>query len=374
MRVEIVPHDPSWKKKYAEEAAKIISVSSDLILTIEHGGSTAIDGIAAKPVIDIYIGVKNENDADALVKKLVLIGYEYTNAFADQKPFHKYFRKEIDGERLFQIHVLMASDPFKRDDMMFKDYLTLMPDLLKQYETLKYSLGEKYWYSSIEYCEAKTEFIISVKNKALNYFSKLYEETESKATYLMRAYASEEDLRRAKFKILRDNNLIAIRTYILPAFSLNRALGIMKLDESLLLQLEDFFKGKPGKFALQIPPFALNNDVKLMLKSHGFEYVNSWVTFYRDSSPINSRGTDIEIREIGKKHAGIFAYMSNEIFSFPHETDGIFASTIGKNDWIAFMAFNHDVPVGAASVCITGDTAYLSFANVLPAYRRRGVQ
>ena len=83
---------------------------------------------------------------------------------------------------------------------------------------------------------------------------------------------------------------------------------------------------------------------------------------------------DLSEGEIGKKHAGIFAYMSNEIFSFPHETDGIFASTIGKNDWIAFMAFNHDVPVGAASVCITGDTAYLSFANVLPAYRRRGVQ
>jgi len=374
MRVEIVPHDPSWKKRYTDEASIITSVCGDLILTIEHGGSTAIEGIAAKPVVDIYIGVKNQNDAESLIKKLELIGYEYTNAFADQEPFHKYFRKETDGMRLFQIHVLLASDPFKRDDMLFKDYIAIKPDLLKQYESLKCELGEKFWYSSIEYCEAKTEFIISVKNEALKFFSKLYEETESEVTYLMHCYTSEEARKKAKFHLLHENGITAIRTDIFPGFSLNRALGFSEINENILDRMEEFFKGRVGKFALQIQPFLLDDKKIKLLTSRGYSYSSSWVTFCRDSSPVHSRGTDLEIREIGKEYAGQFAFILNEVFGFPHEFDDIAASAVGSKEWVIFMAYDGDKPVGSAGICITGETAYLSFANILPEYRRRGAQ
>jgi GNAT superfamily N-acetyltransferase len=138
--------------------------------------------------------------------------------------------------------------------------------------------------------------------------------------------------------------------------------------------MEKFFRGKPGKHALQIPPYILNDEKVMMLNSRGYTYSNSWVTFYRDSSPVESRGTDLEIREIGKEHAGVFAHILNEVFAFPHEFDDIAASTLGQNEWVTFMAFDGENIAGSAGICITGETAYLSFANVLPEYRRRGVQ
>ena len=59
MKVEIVPHDPSWKLKYAEEAARIKKACGEKILTIEHGGSTSIDGLGAKPILIFILVLKS---------------------------------------------------------------------------------------------------------------------------------------------------------------------------------------------------------------------------------------------------------------------------------------------------------------------------
>lgn len=374
MKVEIVPYNPFWKKIYEEESSIIKSACGSLILTIEHGGSTAIEGLASKPVIDIYIGVKSRNDADAIIDKLKPLGYEYKNAFEDHKPFHRYFKKEINGKRLFQIHTVLASDTFRRDDLIFKDYITGRHDLLKQYEKLKYSLAKKFPGSSIDYNYAKTEFINSVKEKALSYFSKLYEETESEATYLMHCYASETSRNKAQFKLFREDGITATRTDIFAGFTLNRALGFLEINEIILDKLDDFYKNKPGKYALQIPPYILDEEKIKLLNKRGYNYSNSWVTYYRDISPVISRGTDLLIKEIGEGEAGTFSYILDEVFEFPHEFDEIAASGAGKKEWVIFMAYEGKKPVGSAGICITGDTAYLSFANVLPEYRRRGAQ
>ena len=69
-----------------------------------------------------------------------------------------------------------------------------------------------------------------------------------------------------------------------------------------------------------------------------------------------------------------FGRILNEVFSFPHEFDEIASSAVGRKEWVTFMAFDGDKIAGSAAVCITGENAYLAFANVLPEYRRRGIQ
>jgi GrpB-like predicted nucleotidyltransferase (UPF0157 family) len=125
MKVEVVPHDPSWKIKYAEEAERIKKACGDKILVIEHGGSTSIEGLGAKPIIDIYIGVKKLADADAMISDMKKLGYEYVTKYEQELPFRRYFVKIIDGKKAFHVHTVPASHTFRRDDLLFKDYLSV---------------------------------------------------------------------------------------------------------------------------------------------------------------------------------------------------------------------------------------------------------
>lgn len=374
MKTEVVPYDPAWKKKYLHEALAIKQRCGDKILIIEHAGSTSVEGMAAKPVIDIYIGTRSLDDAHSLITPLTGLGYEYYKDFEDVLPFRRYFRKFIDGKRSFHIHATHAGHYFRNIDLMFRDYISVNKTAAKEYEDLKLKLAEIDFGGLQGYNEAKTELCLRLKSDALKYFGDMFEKTESEATYLMHKFADDASMKKAEFKLLRKDNLTAIRSDIFPGFSLNRALGMENIDNEFLDSIDDFFKGKSGKYALQIPPALINDEVTQLLNTRNYNYANSWVTFYRDTSPIESKGTDLEIREVTKEHAADFAFMLNEVFNFPHEFDGVVRSTIGTEPWTNFMAFDGSKPAGSAGVCITGENTYLSFANVLPEYRRRGVQ
>lgn len=374
MKVEVVPYNPEWKVKYSSESEIIKKACGDKILTIEHAGSTSVEGLAAKPIIDIYVGTKTLGHAHNMIDGMRSVGYEYINKYEKELPFRRYFNKDTGDKGRFHVHVVPASHPFRRDDLMFMDYLRINEKAKKDYESHKIDLAKMEWNSSNDYAEAKTEFIAGIKKDAFKYFSDLYEKTESEVTYLMHAYASEDAFNKAKFKMLRENGLTAIRTDIFPGFSLNRALGIKNINEDLLVKLEEFYKGKAGKFALQIPPYELDENRTALLSSRGYTYANSWVTFYRDSSPVESRGTDLEVKEIGKEQSATFGKILNDIFSFPHKFDDIASSALGQKEWIILMAFDGGKAVGSAGVCIVNNAAYLSYANVLPEYRRRGIQ
>src|SRR4030095_7595723 len=306
MKIEVFPYNPKWKQLYNSESGLIKKACGDKILTIEHAGSTSVEELASKPVVDIWIGTKTLADANNMIKDMEGLGYEYVTKFENELPFRRYFRKDVNGKRAYQVHTTPASHPFRRDDLIFKDYISINEAARKDYESLKLELSKREWNDSLDYNGAKTEFITKIKKLALDYFSKLYEETESEVTYCMHKYATPQARDKAKFKMLRENGLTAIRTDIFPGFSLNRALGIINLNEVLLDKLEEFFNGKPGKFALQIPPFELDDYKKELLNKRGYNYANSWVTFCRDSSPVESRGTDLEIKEIGKEHSAVF--------------------------------------------------------------------
>lgn len=374
MKVEVVEYNPEWKNLYNSEAQRIQSTCGKYIFTIEHAGSTSVEGLASKPVIDIYIGTKSIDEANSMIEPMKSLGYEYIEKFESELPFRRFFTRSVEDKKLFHIHVTPAPHIFRRDDLMFRDYISSNKKARKDYEELKIKLSKHDWDDSMGYNKAKTDFCIGLKAKALEFFGKLFEETESEATFLMHSYAAKEERDRAQFSMKRDGNLTAIRTDIFPGFSLNRTLGIEQINEKFLERIENFYEGKPGKFALQIPPWLVSDEKKALLASRNYEFANSWVTFYKDSSPILTRGTDLEIREIGKEHAATFAHNLNEVFGFPHQFDAVAASAVGKREWITFMAFDGNIAAGSASICIVGKCAYLSFANVLPAYRNRGIQ
>lgn len=156
--VRIVPYDPRWPRLFEEERARIESAIGEWMVEVEHIGSTAVPGLAAKPVIDIMVGVRGfEEDAPACVEALEGIGYECRREAG--VPGRIFFRKFAEDVRTYHLHLVPAGGSFWREHLLFRDYLRSHPGAAREYERLKRDLAARFGHDRDAYTEAKTEFI-----------------------------------------------------------------------------------------------------------------------------------------------------------------------------------------------------------------------
>ncbi len=161
--VVVVPYDEAWPSLFEEERARIERAIGPWVEEIEHVGSTAVPGLAAKPVIDIMVGVKSLDDTPIFVKRLEAIGYEYVPELERQMPQRRYFRKLRQGRRTHQIHLVERSDAaFWDRHVLFRDYLRAHPEVAEGYARLKYEVSERFREERVAYTDAKTGFIAEV--------------------------------------------------------------------------------------------------------------------------------------------------------------------------------------------------------------------
>ena len=163
----VVPYDEAWPSLYEEERARIERAIGPWVEEIEHVGSTAVPGLAAKPVVDIMVGVRSLEDSPVLVERLVGIGYEYVPEFERVLPARRYFRKMREGRRTHQIHLVERSNAEWWDrHLLFRDYLRANPESAGEYARLKYELSERFSNDREAYTDAKTDFISEVVRRA----------------------------------------------------------------------------------------------------------------------------------------------------------------------------------------------------------------
>lgn len=161
--VVLVPYEEAWPSLFEEERAHIEDAVGPWMEEIEHIGSTAVPGLAAKPVIDIMAGVRSLEDTPALVARLETIGYEYVPELEQQMPFRRYFRKLTGGWRTHQIHLVERSDAaFWDRHVLFRDYLRAHPEVAEGYTRLKYEVSDRFREDRVAYTDAKTDFIAEV--------------------------------------------------------------------------------------------------------------------------------------------------------------------------------------------------------------------
>jgi GrpB-like predicted nucleotidyltransferase (UPF0157 family) len=166
MKVSIVEYCPRWRETFEEEKRLLQAVSGKGSAQVEHIGSTAVNGLAAKPIVDIMIGLPDFSSADKLVPRIEALGYEYIKKYEDEMPFRRYFVKNRNGIRTHQIHMVEIGGEFWRRHLFFRDYLRQNPEMVNEYAALKKQLAEREWVDVNEYADAKTEFIRSIENKA----------------------------------------------------------------------------------------------------------------------------------------------------------------------------------------------------------------
>lgn len=94
--IEVVAYDERWVERFAIAERELRAALAPFVVEIEHIGSTAVPGVAAKPVIDIQVGVRTLDESAAIVSAVESLGYEYVPEFEDQLPDRRYFRRWAD--------------------------------------------------------------------------------------------------------------------------------------------------------------------------------------------------------------------------------------------------------------------------------------
>lgn len=166
--VEIVPYDPRWPSRFNRARRAILSAIGGYICRIEHVGSTAVPGLAAKPVIDILIGVAHLTDAPAFLPLLTPLGYTYIPQHEAIFPERRYLHRIVRGRHTHHLHIVEPVCDFYRNHLLFRDYLRSHPEAVAQYSALKYQLAEKYHFDREAYTDAKSGFIQDILQRAEN--------------------------------------------------------------------------------------------------------------------------------------------------------------------------------------------------------------
>jgi GrpB-like predicted nucleotidyltransferase (UPF0157 family) len=154
-KVRLADSDARWAELYEAEAARLRATIGRLVVEIQHFGSTSIEGIKAKPIIDILIGLRRFEDGEGLVIPMVALGYDYVGV--DMVPNDHLFGK--GAVRTHLAHAVVHGGHHWRRDLRFRDSLRADPALRVAYEQLKVELAARYPDRRDAYTAAKAEFI-----------------------------------------------------------------------------------------------------------------------------------------------------------------------------------------------------------------------
>jgi len=155
--VKIVAYDSSWPDKFrAEEQYLSEALSEWLVAAIEHVGSTAVPGLAAKPVIDVMVPVESLEVSRPAIDLLVQSGYTYYPYKGD---IMHWFCKPSPAYRTHHVHLVPFGSALWHDRLAFRDALRRSSELAAAYAELKQSLAARYEFDREAYTEAKGPFV-----------------------------------------------------------------------------------------------------------------------------------------------------------------------------------------------------------------------
>lgn len=155
----IVDPDPRWPATYRAHADRIRTAVGPAALAVEHIGSTAVPGLAAKPIIDILVTVVDITAEEDYLPQLLAAGY----TLRVREPGHRMVRTpDLD----VHIHIMADGDPAAIDYLLLRDHLRRDEADRALYEQTKRSLVDQDWADMNAYADAKTDVITQIKNRA----------------------------------------------------------------------------------------------------------------------------------------------------------------------------------------------------------------
>lgn len=197
MKITVSPYNPQWKMLFEQIRVELQTVLGDRAQAIEHIGSTSVENLSAKPIIDVGVGLKSAELFGEIVEKMRLLeDYIYYEAFNESMPQRRLFVKmkspvsayglssvfrteaeipheTVNENRLAHVHAWVFGSSDWTRHIAFRDYLRAHPQVKAEYEMLKMRLSEREWEHGMEYNQAKNSFIKKTETAALIWYNKL---------------------------------------------------------------------------------------------------------------------------------------------------------------------------------------------------------
>lgn len=162
--VQLRPHSSEWAKLFEQEKKLLLGKFPEVILEIQHGGSTAIPTIPAKPIIDMFAVVPSLQAGEAIRRDLEGLGYEYRGP--DGVAERVLYVKGTPEMRTHHLQLVERTSNEWKNHILIREYFLKHPEVAQEYAALKMSLAEKYPEDRKAYSHGKDAFIKSVIQKA----------------------------------------------------------------------------------------------------------------------------------------------------------------------------------------------------------------
>ncbi len=160
--VRLAEPDPAWAARYVREEERIRTALGSRAVQVEHVGSTSVPGLAAKPVIDVVLTVRDSADEAAYAPDLAAVGY----LLVVREPawYEHRFLRNRDAD--VQVHVFTAGSPEVDRMLSFRDRLRARPEERDLYERTKRELAARRWDYVQDYADAKSAVVEEILSRA----------------------------------------------------------------------------------------------------------------------------------------------------------------------------------------------------------------
>ncbi|MFI0369952.1 GrpB family protein [Actinomadura sp. 1N219] len=156
--VRICDSDPRWPRAFEHLAARAQAALGAMTVAVEHVGSTAVPGLAAKPILDIAVALSPHAKTKDVVAALEPLGYIYRGDKGDQGGL-LFVLEDRPAHRIAHLHAVRHDDAQWHRWMSFRDLLRTDPTARADYERLKRELAHQHPHNRQAYTTGKTSFV-----------------------------------------------------------------------------------------------------------------------------------------------------------------------------------------------------------------------
>lgn len=155
--IKLTEHNDEWNMQYIEAATFLEEkLSSYNITRISHIGSTSVNNIWAKPIVDILVEVAPDENMATVAETVIDSGFIKMSESKGRISLNYGYTENGFAEKVYHLHLRYAGD---NDELYFRDYLNENPGIAKEYEQLKLTLWHQFEHNRDAYTEAKTAFV-----------------------------------------------------------------------------------------------------------------------------------------------------------------------------------------------------------------------
>lgn len=178
--IELTAHDEHWPTWFLEEKLLLQDILSDQqIIRIAHIGSTAIQHIWTKPIIDILVELDAERIDQHIIDLLTAAGYLLMQQSDQRASLNKGYTLHGFADQVYHVHLRLCND---HDELYFRDYLKEHPETAQAYEALKLELWPRFKHDRDGYTAQITAFVSEISQQAKACYPKRYDKKTVKVS------------------------------------------------------------------------------------------------------------------------------------------------------------------------------------------------